>query len=163
MALDKAAVLKAVIVQMKDDLDKHWRALGDARAGATSSEVSSDGKYDTRSTEASYLARGHAMHFETLQADVAEMETYRPPIYEQNDPIGKGALVGLSLRGYTDLYFILPKGGGVEVQIEIDGVETEITVMTPTAPLYAQLKGKKVGGKVQVGDNRFKSTVDSIC
>ena len=35
MALDKAAVLKAVIGQMKDDLDKHGRALGDARAGAT--------------------------------------------------------------------------------------------------------------------------------
>lgn len=163
MALDKAAVLKAVIAQMKDDLDKHGRALGDARAGATSSEVASEGKYDTRSTEASYLARGHAMHFENLQADVAELETYRPPIYEKNDPVGKGALVGLSLRGYTDLYFILPKGGGVEVELEIDGVDTEITVMTPTAPLYAQLKGKKVGGKVQVGDNRFQSTVSSIC
>ena len=161
MPIDKFAVLKAVIVRMKEDLNKHERAAGDARAGATGSEVHSESKYDTRSTEASYLARGHAMHFETLQADVSELETYRPPIYEKNDIIGKGALIGLSLRGYTDLYFILPKGGGLEV--EIDGVDSEITVMTPIAPLFERLKGKKVGDKVQVGDNHFQSIVASVC
>jgi len=161
MPINKNAALKAVIACMKADLEKHGRAAGDARDGATNSEVKSESKYDTRSTEASYLARGHAMHFEALQLDIAELESYRPPVYEESDPVGKGALVGLSLRGYTDYYFVLPKGGGVEV--ELDDMDSEITVMTPEAPLFERLKGKKVGDKVRVGEAKFQSTVASIC
>lgn len=161
MSINKNEALKAVIASMKADLNKHGRALGDARDGATNAEVKSESKYDTRSTEASYLARGHAMHFETLQLDIAELESYRPPVYEDADGVGKGALVGLSLRGYTDYYFVLPKGGGVEVELE--GTDSEITVMTPEAPLFERLKGKKVGDKVRVGEAKFQSTVTSIC
>ncbi len=161
MPLDKNAILRSVIARMKGDLEKHGRALGDARDGATNAEVKSESTYDTRSTEASYLARGHAMHFETLQADVAELESYRPPIYEESDAVGKGALVGISLRGYTDYYFVLPKGGGVEIELEDE--DAEVTVMTPEAPLFERLKGKRVGDKIRVGDAKFQSTVSSIC
>ncbi len=161
MSIDKNKILKAVIAVMRSDLEKHGRAAGDARDGATNAEVKSESKYDTRSTEASYLARGHAMHFEALQSDIAELESYRPPVYEEGDAIGKGALVGLSLRGYTDLYFVLPRGGGIEV--ELDDIDGEITVMTPEAPLFANLKGRKVGDKVRVGDAKFQSTVVSVC
>lgn len=101
------------------------------------------------------------MHFENLLSDIAELEAYPLPAFTEKDTVQKGALVGLSLRGYTDYYIILPKGGGEEVILE-DG-KTEVCVMTPSAPLFENLKGKKLKSKIRVGDAKFQSTITHLC
>jgi len=158
---NKHTALAAVIAQMKEDLNTHARSSMEAREGATHSEVKSEGKYDTRSTESSYLARGHAMHFEAMRDDLAELQSYRLPEFGPRDTVNKGALVGITLRGFTELYFILPKGGGIEVRV--DGIPHDIVVMTSKAPLFERLKGLKVGDKVRIGDAKFQSNITSLC
>ena len=77
--MDKSEIFKAVLAQFRHDLGLQEKAAGAAREGATGDEVLSEGKYDTRATEASYLARGHAMQFEALVEGLRLLESYRLP------------------------------------------------------------------------------------
>lgn len=157
--LDKYQVLKLLMVRMREDLERLRRAYADARDGATNAEMKSEDRYDMRSTEASYLARGHAMQYEALEAAIEELEAYHPPVYREEDPIGKGAMVSLKQGRYTDHYYLLPKGGGTELELE-DG--EEVTVITTAAPLFEKLKGKKLGDSLSVVEGQPKAKIVAV-
>jgi transcription elongation GreA/GreB family factor len=63
-----------------------------------------------------------------------------------DDRVQLGALVELAAKKEKLLYFVGPKAGGTEV--EIDG--REVMVITPHSPLGTQIVGRKAGDKVQL-------------
>ncbi len=157
--MEKRKILKAVVQELRNELQLLSRAADDARSGATDSEVQSESKYDTRGLESSYLARGHAMKFEALAADVAVLEGLDLPECKSGDPIVVGTLVGVDMRGETVLFFVLPKGGGTEV--EMGDASVEITVVTPESPMGGRLMGLKVGAKFSLSKGQPASKVVS--
>lgn len=157
--MDKRAVFQAVLAKFRDDLKQQERAAGAARDGATGDEVASEGKYDTRATEASYLARGHAMQFEALIDDLRTLEAYRVPDYEADETIGTGALVEVGFGRAREHYFILPRGGGIFV--EFDG--TEIAVLNPRSPLAKCLNGLKAGDSFMPPAGTRKGRIRAVC
>ena len=157
--MEKRKILEAVTQELRDELQLLSRAADDARAGATDSEVQSESKYDTRGLESSYLARGHAMKFESLAADVALLEGLSLPEGRAGDPIIIGTLVGVDMGGECMLFFVLPKGGGTEV--EVDGAPGEITVVTPESPMGGRLMGLKVGDTFSLNKGQAPSKVVS--
>lgn len=159
MKMDKRAVFKAVLQQFRDDLRQQERAAGSARDGATGDEVRSEGKYDTRATEASYLARGHAMQFEALVDDLRTLEAYRVPDYEADETIGTGALVEVGFGRERQHYFVLPRGGGIFVEHE--GVE--IAVLNPRSPLAKSLNGLRSGDDFAVPGGERQGKIRSVC
>ena len=60
MQPNKSAVIEALHVAAAHALETAEQAQAIAQSEATSPESKAEGKYDTRATEASYLARGQA-------------------------------------------------------------------------------------------------------
>ena len=156
----KEAILREIVARLRGELQLLNRAASDAREGATDDEVKSDGKYDTRGLESSYLARGHAMKFETLAADVRLLEGFNCPLFSSSDPIGLGALVELRFAAETFFYIVLPRGGGIEV--DVAGVPGEITVLTPDSPLGGKLLDRRVGERVAGVASSSGATIVSV-
>lgn len=138
--MDKLKVLKAVQDALGEELRRQLAAQQTAADGATHAEARAETKWDTCGLEQSYLARGHAMQFETLAAQVEELRTFVPHDF-RGKFIGAGALVETELNGEILRFFLLNCGGGTELQV--DG--HEITVITPESPVGAALAGKKQG------------------
>lgn len=141
--MKKEEILEAIIEKLQAEFRELQHASDEARTGAGDDETRADGKYDTQSTEANYLADGQAM----LAAQVAEAAeafvgmTVRD--FGPDEAADLGALVEVRLAGEKCWFFLGPASGGLEVTV--DG--REITVVTPEAPLGGQLMGAKAGDK----------------
>lgn len=157
--MEKIETLKLVVAQMRNELELLNRAAEDARSGATDDEVKSESKYDTRGLEASYLARGHAMKFEALAADVATLESLDLPELTSRDAVVIAALVDVKMNGFSNLFFVLPCGGGIEVTPE---GSDEVTVITPESPLGSQLMGKRVGDTIALPGGGRKGEIKKV-
>ena len=157
--MNKRAAFKTVLEKFRQELKQQERAAGAAREGASGDEVSSESKYDTRATEASYLARGHAMQYEALIDDLRTLEAYRVPDYENDESIGTGALVEVSFGRERQHYFILPRGGGIFV--EFDGIE--IAVLNPRSPLAKCLVGNKTGHSFEAPNGGKAGKIRAVC
>lgn len=157
--MNKRQVFDALLDAFRATLKDHEKAAGAARDGASGDEVSQEGKYDTRATESSYLARGHAMQYEAMLDDLRTLEAYRVPDYEPDEDIGTGALVEVKSGRTITHYFILPSGGGTEA--EVDGIN--VVVINARSPIAKELKGKHVGNSFPVPDRKTKAKIVSVC
>jgi len=140
--MNKPALLRAVIAEIETDLRRQQAANKQASAGATDGEARAETKWDTCGLESSYLARGHAMQFKALVADLETLRTFMIPVYD-GQPIGVGALIETELDKEKMLCFLLPCAGGVELNFE----GRAVSVITPESPIGAALMDKKQGGK----------------
>ena len=137
----KTAILEKIRKELRASLDRLSRAAMDAHAAATDPDSKADGKYDTRSLEASYLAAGQARQVDELAEAVRAFEAFTPPDFTMEDPIGLGVLVEADLRGETSLLLLVPAAGGMI--IDMDG--QKITLLSPASKLYQNLLGKRAG------------------
>lgn len=140
--MNKTALLRALITEIENDLRRQQAANQQASAGATDSQARAETKWDTCGLESSYLARGHAMQFKALAADLQELRTFMIPKYTDL-PIGVGALIEAELDREKMICFLLPCAGGIE--LNLDG--QTVTVITSTSPLGAALLDKKKGDR----------------
>jgi hypothetical protein len=138
--MNKSALLRAVIAELETDLHRQQDANRQASAGATDGEARAETKWDTCGLESSYLARGHALQFKALVADLETLRTFMIPLYGDL-PIGPGALIETELDKEKMICFLLPCAGGTEV--DFDG--KSISVITPSSPIGAALMNKKKG------------------
>lgn len=137
----KSALLAKIRIELRVRLDRLVNAALDAHAAATDPGSKAEGKYDTRSLEASYLAAGQARQVDDLAKSVRIFETLTLPEFSIDDPIDVGALVEVELRGETCHLLLVPAAGGMLV--EDQGVE--ITLLSPASALYRKLLGMRVG------------------
>jgi len=144
----KSALLEIIRSELKASLERLARAAMDAHAAATDPGSKAEGKYDTRSLEASYLAAGQAKQVDELAAAVRVFDAYALPDFTMEDPIDAGALVEVELRGETSLFLLVPAAGGMV--IELDG--QEITLLTPASQLYQSLIGLRAGDFLEEQD-----------
>jgi transcription elongation GreA/GreB family factor len=157
--MSKGSVFKSVIAELEEELERKKRAAAAAYAGATDDEARSESKYDTRGLESSYLAAGMAQQLEELAEDLHVLGGYSLPRFEAEEAIGLGALVDIALGGTATLFFLLPRGGGVEVTV--DG--REVTVVTTSSPMGERLMGKTTGERFAVREGAPQSEILSVC
>jgi hypothetical protein len=120
-------------------------AAAEAKENATGDETRSDGKYDTRAIEAGYLAGAQAEQAAKLAEAVRLFNAFDPPIYDEAEAIGPGALVETEHGGEIIYYLLAPAGGGHTV--EYDGFDC--TVLSPEARLYQELLEARSGELVE--------------
>jgi len=142
--VNKQAILTLILDSLRAELDTCLNAAKAASAAATDPDSKAENKYDTRSLEASYLARGQAQRVGELQEAVHAFESLNPRRFEVGDAAALGALVGLKTDAEESFYFLGPAAGGTEVQHE----GREVLVITPASPLGQKLMGRKLGDKV---------------
>ena len=134
----KSTLLEKIRVELRAQLNRLTKAAMDAHAAATDPGSKAEGKYDTRSLEASYLAAGQARQVDELAESLRIFESLTTlPGFTRQDPIDAGALVEVELRGETSHLLLVPAAGGLI--IEEHGLE--ITLLSPASALYRKLLG----------------------
>jgi transcription elongation GreA/GreB family factor len=144
--LNKSALRDAILIQLRAELALQIGAAQLARDEAISEESRAESKYDTHSQEAAYLAEGQAKLAAEIEESLAHFSTLLLPSFAPESVIALGALVELGARGRSSWYFLGPRAGGLELQL--DG--RHILVLTPQSPLGRQLLGKRSGDIVQM-------------
>ncbi|HEX2101518.1 MAG TPA: transcription elongation factor [Candidatus Synoicihabitans sp.] len=144
--IDKSRVVAAIVAQLQADLDLQMRAALLARDEATSEESKAENKYDTRAQEAAYLAEGQARQAAELRESISLYAALPLPQTTESAAVAVGHLVKLDGGGRTLSYFLGPRAGGAEVQVDGE----LITVVTPASPLGRQLLGARVGATVML-------------
>ena len=144
--MDKRALIEKIIAQLSGELELLTKAARAAHSEATHESSKAENKYDTRGLEASYLARGQSR--QAAEAALAIEELRKLPVrdFMETDEIDVAAVVELSSKRERNLYFIAPRAGGTEVNIN----GNEVLVITPQSPLGQQLVGRKQGDKLKL-------------
>ena len=142
--MNKQAVLEQFLAVLKAELAALTRAAQGAFAAATDPDSKAENKYDTRTLEASYVARGQAKRVTELQEAMRAFEALSGNELAAGTAITLGALVSLETPEETAHYFIGPFAGGTEIMHE--GIE--IIVITPASALGQTLLGKRVGDAI---------------
>ncbi len=135
---DLRAQLEGKIAVMKS-------ALADSSEGASGDETKSEGKYDTRAIEASYLAEAQAEQLVLAEESLSLFLNFEAPTYTIDDEIGPGALVEVDQEGEICFYFLAPTAGGLITNY----LGCEVTVITPDSRLYQELHEKKMGESLE--------------
>jgi transcription elongation GreA/GreB family factor len=149
--MNKSAVLSAILKSLEEELEMLTRGARASFAAATDPDSKAENKYDTRTLEASYVARGQAQRVAEVQQAVHLYQALAQDSRE-NDTVRLGSLVTLDSENH---YFVGPAAGGTEVVV--DG--QEILVITPASPLGAILMTKKPGETARLGaDRTFRIT-----
>ena len=137
----KAALIARIVAQLDALLTRFADAARVSAADATDEHNRAENKYDTRATEASYLAAGQGRKaLETVDArkQFAALEARE---FAPGEPVAPGALVEVDDAGERLWYFLGPSAGGTEVAHE----GQEVLVITPASPLGQRLLGKRAG------------------
>ena len=143
MSPSKKAVVEALTRALEDELAGVERMAQLARDEATSSETKSEGKYDTRATEASYLARGQAERIVALRSQIAWYEAADRSRPVHGDAVTLGALIEIQTKG-TEWVFLAPVGGG---RVVVDG--QTVRAISLSSPLGQALVELEVGEEAE--------------
>lgn len=137
--------LKAATAQELEALE---RVSAVTREEVTSDETRSEGKYDTRSTEASYLARGQAWRIAAARQLNAWFQSLPDTLSTEDKRAHLGSLVAIQCESNDpptiDILFLAPVGG-----IRVDVGDLCVRVISPESPLGRVLVGLEEGDEFQ--------------
>lgn len=151
--MNKRTIIDKIIAVLAAELESYNISARAAFAAATDPQSKAENKYDTRSLEASYLARGQSQQMLEIMRTLQQYETMQPREFRAGAPIDIGAIVELEREGERSFFFLGPGAGGTE--IECDG--EEILVITPQSPMGQELLGRKQGESAQLPAGRVKA------
>jgi hypothetical protein len=153
--VDKASVIQLIIAHLRQSLDAGTSAARASSAAATDPDSRAENKYDTRSLEASYLARGQALRVAETSDALAAFTSLQPRSFGPADPILEGALVELSGPDGRFFCFIGPAAGGTEIPCG----DTTVMVVTRSSPLGSRLLRQTTGAVIEVSPGRPSSSL----
>ncbi|MDA0346609.1 MAG: hypothetical protein O3C43_04570 [Verrucomicrobia bacterium] len=148
--MNKINVIDKVITELKEEIALAMKAQHETFEAATDEDAYSDGKYDTRSLEASYLASGQAQIIKELGDALQAFKLLRtqqfiqPPTQRAN----LGSLLEIKSDNTSAWYLLGSGGGGMEVIVE----NLPILVLTLHSPLGQKVVNKQVGDSVTLPD-----------
>ncbi len=137
----KSSLLDHIRADLRAQLGRLAKAATEAHAAATDPGSKAEGKYDTRSLEASYLAAGQARQVDELAAALHTFEALSLADFASDADIDAGALVEVDLHGETAFFLLVPASGGLVITHAGD----EITLLSPASGLYQKLRGRHCG------------------
>ena len=144
--MNKHAVHEQIIQRLRAELSLQAQAAQLARYEATDEESRAENKWDTHSQEAAYLAEGQSRLVAEIGASILAYESLPLRDFAAGSAIDIGALVEAGSGAVPNWYFIGPRSGGIEV--EVDG--QTVLVITPQSPLGRQLIGRKQDDTLQL-------------
>jgi hypothetical protein len=117
--MNKRALLDAIVQRLAAELDLLTRAALATYAEATDEQNKAENKYDTRSLEASYLARGQSR---VVDEAAQALDQYRSLALRETapgEPVALGALLTVAdSAGQQSHFFVGPSAGGTELDYD---------------------------------------------
>jgi len=139
----KTQLRDQVINQLEIDLAGLKKAAAETRSVSSGDENKQEGKYDTRSIEASYLAEAQADQAKQIEEAIFKLNNLL--LSEEPDTAILGSIVILSDEEDVDhQFFILPAGGGII--LEYEGIP--LTVITPESPIGDTILNKSIADHI---------------
>lgn len=161
--MNKAQIIQKFITLIEQILNQSIESQKTTVDYLTHEDNKPENKYDTRSLEASYLARGQAERVADLKECLSLFKNTALQNYSEKTPIGNTALVKLSaIENPDDIknVLLMPKGGGLAIDFEQQAVQ----IVTPASPLGKALIGKKSGDEInyKTGDKVHEYEILSV-
>jgi hypothetical protein len=144
--MNRAEIFKQVVLQLKEDHESLVRSAVEARDAATHIENKSEGKYDTRGLEASYLAGGQAKRAAELEEAIFYYEHLDAKTLTMT-PTKVIAPCPLSLSvDEKDIDFVLlPKGSIKDLRLPT----RTLSIISSLSPLGIELLGREEGDEFE--------------
>ncbi len=146
--MDKAKIVAAMRGVLVEQYERARGGLGAAHEAATGDDTKSEGKYDTRALEASYLAAGQAELADELAQALQEFDATDFSAQEYDDPIRVGSLVEWEEETEVRFFLITTKAGGLSIRLD---ESEEVVSLACYSPLAEKLIGKTAGSAVGDG------------
>jgi transcription elongation GreA/GreB family factor len=146
--IDKEKIIALLIQNLKIELAQIEEAAKSSRDLATQADLKSEGKYDTRAIEASYLAGAQSRRVEEIKLDIQMLEEIELPkrTHDENSKLQMGSLGMIRFNGHDKLYFLSSTSGGS--LIEVDG--HTILVISVFSPIGDGALGLSKGESFEV-------------
>ncbi|MFH1802523.1 MAG: hypothetical protein ABH864_03655 [archaeon] len=139
MAHDKRKLLERLLEQMVEGSNVLAGAASNARQASIDAPGAMVSRYDSAKEEQGYLADSlNLRHAEKVNGAGRIRST---PLPQNPQSVAVGTLVRLENRNGLSDYFVLPYGGGEFIETD----EGDITVVTPSAPIFKAMQGRRVG------------------
>jgi transcription elongation GreA/GreB family factor len=145
--IDKSLILNELIEIFSQDLEKAKKIASDARELINQPDMKQEGKYDTRRTEAQYLAGAQAVRVTELEGDIERLQHLNLP--SNNEKITIGSLVKCEVDSKEVIIFLSPSSG---MTLNTQGQVIQVT--SHTSPLGDSLMGMEEGDYFEVESPR---------
>ncbi len=145
--MQKKIVLQKITESVENELNDLKKAYDATKDLVQSGDIKNEGKYDTRATEANYLADGQRHRIYDLEHDLELLNEV--DLNHTDGTVSIGSLVDFEHNGLTKRYFIAPTAGGT--MVEVDG--EAILVISVFSPLGDTSLGLEVGESFELEIN----------
>jgi transcription elongation GreA/GreB family factor len=116
--MNKKEIVNQLVAKAESELAQIKKAYNSTKDMVQNGDLKSDGKYDTRATEANYLADGQRQRITDLESEVGLLQEVSIKDLSRFDRVSIGSVVGIEHKGNTRKYFISPITGGSMLSIE---------------------------------------------
>lgn len=147
----KELLINQLLETARKELSNLESAAKATHSYATDQEFKSEGKYDTRAIEASYLAEAEAKRVEELKLEIQILEEVDLGSSKKYGEICIGALVELSFNNVIKKYFLIPTAGGTVLEAEGE----QVVVVSVFSPIGDAMLGLKAGDDFEVETPKF--------
>lgn len=137
--IDKRELFEQLLTQMKDYVKRSRENTENARKNVCDLPGRNETRYDSLRTENAWVVSGMDQRVGELELELSKARSFALPV--ETRAVYEGSYVRLSANGQRRDYFVLPFFAGTEVKH--DG--SEITIITPSAPIFQEMHGREVG------------------
>ncbi len=142
--IPKEKLVEALKEKVKEELSEIKKAFKSSHSLATDSEMKAEGKYDTRSIEAGYIAGAQQKRVQELEQELGLLDEIN--VNHLPDTVSVGSIVEIEFNDLTRMYFISSTGGGSF--IPIDG--QTVMVISAFSPIGSEVIGLGPGDDFEV-------------
>jgi transcription elongation GreA/GreB family factor len=141
--INKRIILEKLIERLQIELAEVEVAAKSTKDLVTADDLKSEGKYDTRAIEASYLASAQLKRVEEIKTDIQMLEEIE---IVDTSKIQLGALALIEYNGNARYYFLTSTSGGTMLTV----AEHTILVISVFSPLGNGALGLIAGESFEV-------------
>ena len=116
--MDKNEIIKQLIAIKQSELTQAKEVYEGTHNLVKQGDLKSDGKYDTRATEANYLAGGQRQRLNDLEQELGLLEELQETVKNKFSSVTIGSLADIEFNAIEKTYFISPISGGNILNID---------------------------------------------
>jgi len=144
--MTKSEILLKLEDLLLENIEKAEEVFRSSHEYTTKGDIKSDGKYDTRATEAGYLAGAQKRRVEELKNDLNRFRALPIKAFSSDKGVAVGALMELECEKRISHYFISSSSGGETLKIE----ETSIQIISHNSPISIAAFGLNQGDSFEL-------------
>ncbi len=156
--MNKESLRQQILQQLRTEHELQIRAAQISRDEAIDEESRPENKYDMHSQEAAYLAEGQARLAAEIATSIELYASLSLPTFTPGSAIAVGALIEAESGKTKSWYFLGPRAGGLELQLE----GHIVLVLTPQSPLGRTFLGKRIGDSIVLPGRKDPARISTL-